>query len=79
MNISEVSKIGNKIVAFCTGEDIPFDTKVNAIETSSGKRYDVDEYDSNISFSNEKVALISFRGIKNENEMPMGEVKIITS
>lgn len=78
MNITDVSEVGNKIIAFCIGKDIPMDAAVSVIETSNRNRLRVEKYDPNISFSGEKIALMSFYGVDDIKTVSKGEAKIIS-
>ena len=77
MKITDVSKIKNKIVAFCIGDDIPMEETVSGVVTSNGSRLRVEKYDPNISFTGEKTALICFYDVTDTDSIPIGEAEII--
>ena len=78
MKITDVLKIDNSIVAYCSGDNIPTDIENSIIEVS-GKRFQVGKYQVLVSISGMRNAVMELLNIDNLKEIPFGEVKVLTN
>lgn len=78
MNIIDVLKIDNSIVAYCSGNNIPTNIENSTIEVS-GKKFRVGKYQVLVSITGMRNALMELLKTDNPKDVPLGEVKILNT